>query len=278
MAILRTSIMSACLQRSVDIIVVLPSDSTNFIGTGTKIAKPPYKTLYLLHGIYGSEVDWISESSIHRLAKERQMAVVMPAGENHFYIDNGLPGGAYGEFIGKELVDITRRMFRLSDKREDTYIAGLSMGGYGAFVNALRYPEVFSYAGCISTACVTEKLVSEDNTMGFAPLNNRAAYEAVFGKELIGENPNNLKNVAKKAMEDNVCLPKLMLTQGAGDFMIEAQKDLHEYLTDLGLPHEWEVCEGYMHTFDFFKVKIKDVLDWMPHGEILQGVDSGNVG
>lgn len=70
----------------------------------------------------------------------------MPSGENRFYLDDEKSGELYGEFIGKELVEFTRKLFPLSDKREDTFIAGLSMGGYGAIRNGLKYAENF---GCV---------------------------------------------------------------------------------------------------------------------------------
>ena len=153
----RAVIMSACLERTVSVSVVLPCDVTNFRNLPLIPAAPPYKTLYLLHGIYGSDLDWVLNTNIQRLARERQLAVVMPAGENHFYTDAGTAGARYGEFIGRELVEVTRKMFRLSERREDTFISGLSMGAYGAFMNGLRYHETFSHAACLSMTVTMSK-------------------------------------------------------------------------------------------------------------------------
>lgn len=77
------------------------------------------------------------------MGRGKNLAVVMPAGENAFYIDQPEMGTMHGKFIGEELVDITRRMFPLSRKREDTYIGGLSMGGFGALRNGLKYHDTF---------------------------------------------------------------------------------------------------------------------------------------
>ena len=99
----------------------------------------PWPTLYLLHGYTGNQVDWLYRSDIEKWAMQHGYAVIMPSGGNSFYLDNETTGERYGVFIGEELVEVTRKMFPLSHKREDTVIAGLSMGGYGAIRNGLRY-------------------------------------------------------------------------------------------------------------------------------------------
>jgi S-formylglutathione hydrolase FrmB len=97
----------------------------------------PLKTLYLLHGYSGSHTDWLHFSRIRELADKHGIAVIMPAGENRFYLDNEDTDERMGEYIGKELVDFTREMFPLSKEREETFIGGLSMGGYGAIQSPL---------------------------------------------------------------------------------------------------------------------------------------------
>lgn len=84
--------------------------------------KNNYKTLYLLHGIIGDNTDWLYGTRIQRFANELDLCVVMPAGENSFYVDKPWTAQMYGQFIGEELVEFTRKTFLLSDKREDTFI------------------------------------------------------------------------------------------------------------------------------------------------------------
>ena len=129
------------LKRTITINAILPTDK--FVRPGTpKPEKKPFKTLYLLHGIFGNYTDWVAGTRIQRWAQDNDLAVIMPSGENGFYVDHpGRGDQLYGEFIGQELVQFTRDLFHLSDKREDTYIAGLSMGGYGALRNGLKYAE-----------------------------------------------------------------------------------------------------------------------------------------
>ena len=137
MALIQVNFMSKSLMRMVPIQVILPVDK--FFGEeGTEAEEKPFKTLYLLHGIFGNYTDWVSGTRIQRWADEKNLAVVMPSGDNAFYVDQPASANMYGEFIGKELVEITRKMFPLSRKREDTFIGGLSMGGYGAIHNGLK--------------------------------------------------------------------------------------------------------------------------------------------
>ena len=135
----------------------------------------PYKTLYLLHGLLGNCTDWVMNTNIQRLAEDRNLAVVMPSGENSFYVNQILPNNDFGEYIGRELVEMTRRMFPLSHKREDTFIAGLSMGGFGALRNGLKYHETFGYIAVLSGALQIFEMSSE------APGHDLFHEDAVFG-------------------------------------------------------------------------------------------------
>lgn len=141
MALMEVHYYSYALQRKTTLQVVLPVDK--FSANGRLGAPQKYKTLYLLHGFHGNSIDWVTGTRIQRWATERNLAVVMPAGDNAFYVDRPESGNCYGEFVGRELVEMTRRMFPLSDKREDTFIGGLSMGGFGAMMNGLKYHKTF---------------------------------------------------------------------------------------------------------------------------------------
>ena len=118
MALLQCTFFSQALMRTVPIQVVLPTDKA--LGPNAPAPKGPFPTLYLLHGIFGDQTDWVCGTRIQAWATERNLAVVMPAGENSFYVDNKKASALYGTFIGKELVDFTRRTFPLSTKREDS--------------------------------------------------------------------------------------------------------------------------------------------------------------
>ena len=145
MALIQVNFVSKSLMRTVPIQVILPVDKFSLSDKPLREEKP-FKTLYLLHGIFGNYTDWVTNTRIQKWAEKKNLAVVMPSGDNAFYVDDPAGGNLYGQFIGQELVDITRRMFPLSRKREDTFIGGLSMGGFGAMRNGLKYHETF---GCV---------------------------------------------------------------------------------------------------------------------------------
>jgi S-formylglutathione hydrolase FrmB len=135
MALLQVNFNSTTLHCKVPMQVILPTDA-HAVSTG------PFKTLYLLHGLMDTFTAWTSNTRIERWAMERHLAVVMPYAENSFYVDIPYGSSVFGDFgayVGQELVEITRRMFRLSPKRDDTFIGGLSMGGFGALRNGLKY-------------------------------------------------------------------------------------------------------------------------------------------
>lgn len=148
MALLQVNFNSAILHRKVPMQVILPTDA----GSGST---GPFKTLYLLHGLMDNCTVWTSNTRIERWAMERSLAVVMPSAENSFYVDipcGSSPFGDFGAYVGQELVKMTRKMFPLSPRREDTFIAGLSMGGFGALRNGLKFSNTFGYIACLSGA------------------------------------------------------------------------------------------------------------------------------
>lgn len=275
MAFIRAEFMSMSLKRIVPITVVLPCDTTNFSGTGTNPAKPPYKTLYLLHGIYGSDMDMISNTNLMRQARERQLAVVMPAGENRFYVDDYVSGEKYGEFIGQELVEVTRRMFPLSDKREDTFISGMSMGRYGAIMNGVKYHDTFGYVASMSTAIITKETLAPD-APNPTPMCEPGFQKAVFDLDTLDTNEKNPYVLLKKYADRKVNLPKIMITVGKDDPLYDNNSKLHEYMDKLGIKNEFIPAEGG-HNFEFWREAITEILDWLPHGDIIPIMDSGDV-
>ena len=142
MSLIEINYRSSALKHHTGINMILPDNGPS----------EDIPTLYLLHGMHGDHTGWCRKSCIERYAEDRGIAVVMPDGENGFY-HNMKYGKDHFTYVSEELIEYTRRVFRLSTKRERTFICGLSMGGYGAFYLALRKPELF--AGCASlSGCV----------------------------------------------------------------------------------------------------------------------------
>lgn len=267
MAILQVNFMSKSLMRIVPIQVILPVDKMVLPGMPVRENKP-YKTLYLLHGIYGNHMSWLSRSRIQEWAEEKNLAVVMPSGDNAFYVDQPASGNFYGEFIGKELIEITRKMFPLSHKREDTFIAGFSMGGFGAIRNGLKYYENFAYVAGLSSALVLEQ--SLNLTYNEASLvQSRGYFESCFGdlNEAIkgDKNPKVLvKTIKEKMAQDSeIRFPKLYIACGTEDFLIDNNRDFRDFLVQNEIDVTYEEGPG-KHDWDFWNTYIKKVLQWLP--------------
>lgn len=144
---IRACFKSQSLVRSVTAHVFLPYYD------GYEGNHPPFRTLYFLPGYSADAEDLVTLLPLRRFATEHNVAIVIPDGENSFYTDHPERCTLYSAYVGRELVDVTRRMFpQLSQKRQDTYIGGISMGGYGAAVNALRFHDTFSKAVLFSPA------------------------------------------------------------------------------------------------------------------------------
>ena len=253
MVLFRGDIKCKSLQRRTSISVILPADNIHFLQDTEEIVPQPYKTLYFLHGLYGSDDIVLANTSIQKFAEDRGIAIVIPCGENSFYVDNKQAHAYYGEYVGQELLDITRNIFPLSDKREDTFIAGFSMGGYGAIRNGLKYSQNFSKIGMISSALITDDIVnytSDDNV-----LRSRRFYESIFGNldELKGSDMD-----PKALIESTQDIPDIFMACGEDDFLFDKNVDFYEFLKSKSVDcefvkaegeHTWEFCDKYLKEF-----------------------------
>ena len=149
MALIQCDFFSEILGISSSMCVILPQDTTNQIGMEGSHKRQRYPTLYLLHGYSDDYTIWQRRTSIERYVASLGIAVVMPNAGKSYYTDMK-KGDKYFTFISQEVPELARSFFPLSEKREDNFIAGLSMGGYGAFKVALTYPERFCAAASLS--------------------------------------------------------------------------------------------------------------------------------
>lgn len=274
MAYIQMNVMSEALMRTVNINVILPVDKIPFPGV-PKPERKQFKTLYLLHGVFGSQVDWINGTNLQRWAEEKEVAVIMPAGENMFYLDQEKAHNFYGEFVGKELLELTRRSFPLSDKREDTFIGGLSMGGYGALRNGLKYWENFGYIAGLSCADITKDIDKRTDDVEMFQ-ESRSYAESVFGDlSKVKGSDKDIHWLIKNLREQGVELPKIYLACGDDDFLLEANQALRDCFAENGYDLTYEQGPG-AHEWDFWNRHIKKVLDWLPLDGV-SGVNSGNV-
>lgn len=276
MALIQVNFLSQSLMRTVPMQVILPVDKMTFPGMPKREEKP-FKTLYLLHGVFGNYTDWVSGTNIQRWAEDKNLAVVMPSGDNKFYVDQEKGEDHYGEFIGKELVELTRKMFPLSRKREDTFIGGLSMGGYGALRNGLKYHDTFGCIAALSSALIIDDIDKRtDDTPIF--LDSRNFAESIFGNlEETVKGDKNPKYLVKKLKEEGVDFPKIYMACGEKDSLLSANREMKKFLDENGVEAVLEEGPG-AHEWDFWNRSIKRVLEWLPLEGQEKGMNSGNVG
>ncbi len=256
MALLQMNYLSKALYRTVTVNVYLPSDKFSHENNAYVNKKGErYKTLYLLHGLLGNYTDWVCGTRLMRFAEEKNLAVVMPSGDNAFYVDSLVPNNDYGTFIGEELVEMTRKMFPLSEKREDTFIAGLSMGGFGAIRNGIKYADTFGYVAGLSSAV---HIMEED-------VDSVTGEHRIFGKyfEEASKGDKNPKVALKELKERGGKLPEFYLACGTSDSLMEANVEFRDLLISEGAKVTWDEQPGG-HEWDFWDMEIKKVIEWLP--------------
>ena len=148
MAFFQIQFFSAALNVASSVNVIMP-EANQGIGMGASRDERLPKVLYLLHGYSDDHSIWMRRTSVERYAANHNLAVIMPA-VNHSFYCNEVYGEKYWDYVSSELPKTMHRFLRLSDRPEDTYVAGLSMGGYGAMRLALTYPESFAAAASFS--------------------------------------------------------------------------------------------------------------------------------
>lgn len=247
MALIQASFMSECLTRQVAFNVILPTD--RFGPTMPK--EEPIKALYLLHGVTGSSSFWLTASALGSLSAMHNLAIIMPDGENHFYTDDeDWFGFKWGEYVGKELVEYTRNIFPLSRRREDTLIGGVSMGGYGAILNGLRYPETFGHIVGISNALVTRDVQRRADTGsdGFS----RGYFESIFGDlDKVSGSIHDPWAAAEQLRNSGRPLPTIYQAVGTEDFLYPVNQDFRALMEKLAWPdYTYEEGPGG-HVLDF---------------------------
>ena len=219
------------------------------------------KTLYLLHGMSDDEGTWMRRTSIDRYAEEKGLAVVMPDGGLGWYTDM-YRGLAWFKFITGELPALCRRFFPiLSDRREDTFIGGLSMGGYGALKCGLRAPQTFSQVISLSGA-----LDAADTAINNTVPATRRYWEDVFGPaEDVSGSENDLF-AAATALTDPALRPRIYMWCGTEDFLYAQNIRMRDHLRALGYDLMYEESPGD-HQWRHWDKKIADALDWLLPGE-----------
>lgn len=252
MAYAHVYLFSESLQMSTSVVVILPQRTSEQIGMvgQRREADPP--VLYLLHGLSDDETIWTRRTSIERYAAEYGLAVVMPRVERSFYQDMA-HGERYWTYVAQELPSLVAQFFRVSTRREDTFVAGLSMGGYGAMRLALAQPHRFAAAASLSGALDIAHPLVRPARSDF--------YENAFGAAEVAGTESDLLELARRSDPDVV--PQLYLACGTEDDLYPMQHSFLEAAREQGLPVHTDLGPGE-HEWGYWDARIQDVLAWLP--------------
>ncbi|MFC7376175.1 alpha/beta hydrolase [Brachybacterium sp. GCM10030267] len=252
---LRTDFFAESLGMGTSMVVLMPQSAA---GIGMEVAdrRPAggaaAPVLYLLHGLSDDCTVWERRTAIERYAADKGIAVVMPEVRRSFYVDEAV-GEQYWTFVSEELPELVARTFRVSTAREDTFVAGLSMGGFGAFKLALNHPDHFAAAASLSGALDPASLSLHGNRGNLA--------ERVWaGRDLAGTDDDLLGLLAAADAQQ---LPALFLDCGTEDELVGQNRRFIATAERHGVGLTSRLRPG-AHAWEFWDQGIQDVLDWLP--------------
>jgi S-formylglutathione hydrolase FrmB len=252
---LRCDFFSEALSLSTSMTVLLPQRTTTQIGMAGRTGEGPPPVLYLLHGLSDDDTIWLRRTSIERYAAPLGLAVVMPQVHRSFYADEAY-GGRYWTFLSEELPELVGSLFRISDRREDSFVAGLSMGGYGALKWALHHPGRFAAAASLSGALDVAGL----RTRRVRPEDPRL-FERCFGGQEVAGGTDDLLALLGRAEPSS--LPALYVCCGTEDDLIDDNRRFWAAAGAAGIPVTTDFGPGE-HDWAYWDARIQDVLAWLP--------------
>lgn len=258
MAVFRTAFASDTLFRTVNVNIIIPVETYG----RAEVKKPEkFKTLYLLHGFGGSQDDWTDYSNLRAISEKYNLAIVLPAGENSFYENIDKLTGRYSDFVGKEIVAFTRRMFPLSEKKEDTYIGGLSMGGFGALRLGSLYHETFGKIFTLSGAIIIDNIAGQKPGYKDA-IADYDYYVRTFGcLDCLKNSEKDPLYCVKQAVSSQE-MPEVYQAVGNEDFLLKENRMMKEALEKEGIALTYHEAKGN-HNWEFWNEFLPKAIEWL---------------
>ena len=248
MALLTCDFFSDALQVGTSMTVVLPQQIEEQIGVTVDGPSGPPPLLYLLHGLSDDHTSWHRYTAIARYAEKAGLAVVMPAVHRSFYT-NEAQGHRYWDFVSEELPGIVHEFFRVTDRPEETFVAGLSMGGFGALKLALTHPERYAAAASLSGGL-------ELRTLMLLP-ERGDLLRRVFGGTVTDSDD------VFTLLQQASGVPPLYLGCGTEDPLLPGTQRFADEATAAGLDVTVDLRPG-IHEWAVWDPMIADVIAWLP--------------
>lgn len=255
MAYFRIDLYMKALRREASFEMFIPNDEREDEPDKERVTK----TLFLLHGYTGKAGNWISEE----IARKYHFAIVMPSCENGFYLD-GLSTGHQYQSMMKELVDYVRSTFGLAQTADETYICGMSMGGFGALHTAFAWPQIFGKVGAMSSAMIIHRIAHmKDGDEDKDDVANYAYYHECFGDlEKVEESMNNPETQILFLKQHHEKIPEIYMCCGTEDGLLETNREFHIFLMEHGIDHIYQESPG-MHDMTFWNEYTPKIVEWM---------------
>lgn len=261
MAHIEINFISETFTRAVDVLLILPSRTTmeGMMDKGQtlknhyqSIKDKKFPLLILLHGMANNFKTWANYARVELYAEEHNIAIAMVSGENKFYLNN--KADKWYDFIEYELKDYLYGTFPISSDPKDNYIAGLSMGGFGALYHGISNPKAYAAIGSFSGAIHIDGKGFEN--MGVEP---------------------EFTPIPEMALKNKKDLPPLYVACGTDDFLYQANIDFVKFLDDNKIKNYHEFVPGFTHEWRFWDLELEKFLDWIPRSDDYKDVSKRKV-
>jgi len=256
MALFNINYGSAVMNKYMGMNVILP-DEVKLLDDQGK-----YKVLYLYHGYTDDYSKWLRLTSIERYANETGIAVVMPDAGKSFYVDM-VHGDSYFTYLTEEVPATVTSWFPITDDPTCTYIAGLSMGGYGAMKMVLTYPERYAGVGTFSRALAMHQLLQAEMDENAEDWLKRLEKDLplVYGYDTdITGTENDVFALAASAKAQGKEFPKIYVGCGTEDFIYEESKAFKDHLQSQNIDCIYQERPG-VHEWGFWDVEVQNFID-----------------
>ena len=247
---IQCSFPSKQLNRTVQYILILPDKGID----------PDTKCIMFLHGINDCMEDWLLNSPVLPLFRNKNAALIFPNGENSFYVDHAGYVN-YGVYFGEELVQHLISVYHLPADRNNWRIAGYSMGGFGALRTGWKYAQNFSKIAAFSSALVADNAVKSTEDAMFV-IEKRSFFASVFGDlDHLKESDKDPEYLIKERLKEGVQIP-MYLACGTEDFLLRENRKFHQFLNDNDIGHIYEERPG-THNWTFWSDAIEKAAEWL---------------
>jgi S-formylglutathione hydrolase FrmB len=267
MALMTLTFESRYLRSNQAVTVVLPEMPRALEPAEFYARRRDLKVVWLLHGTFGDHTDWVRKTNVELYALEKGVAVVMPSALNSNYSNwsDSMLGYDMYDYLTEELMPLVYNWLPVSDRREDNFIAGLSMGGRGAVKFAVNHPEKFAAAAVLSAAPIdyaglTDAYLSRSGDPMAARL--KGMVDNAGGLAAFVDSEENVWRIIDEAAASGA-LPRLLFACGADDSLIyDDLLAFRDHATQIGLDAEFWIREGYGHEWRFWDLAIQKAFDF----------------